>query len=107
LRYNSHYAESDWVQLPAEWGALGACLFASTLGWWASKTWSLRRLLPGESWIILSAVALVFAGALADCPLYNPAVLIAIGVLLATAVKLGEIAGRPRPTMSNVIVACP
>jgi hypothetical protein len=49
----------------------------------------------------------VFAGALAECPLYNPAVLIAIGVLLATAVKLGEIAGRPRPTMSNVIVACP
>lgn len=107
LRYNSHYAESDWVQIPAEWGMLGAGLFAAALAWWTWQAWTLRRLLPGESWIILGAVALIFAGAWADCPLYNPAVLIAVGVLLATAVKLGEMAGRPRPTLSHVIVACP
>jgi hypothetical protein len=107
LRYSSHYAESDWVQIPAEWGAVGAGLFAAALLWWAGKAWVMRRLLPGESWIVLGAVALVFAGAWADCPLYNPAILICLGVLLATAVKLGEIAGRPRPTMSNVIIACP
>ena len=107
LRYDSHFAENDWVQMTAEWGALGAGLFAATLLWWARQTWSRRRILPGESWIILSAVALIFVGAWADCPLYNPAVLMAVGLLLATAIKLGEIAGRPRPTMSNVIVACP
>jgi len=107
LLYTAHYALSDWVQIPAEWGALGAGLFAAMLAWWARQTWRLRRALPGESWIILAAVALLFAGAAADYPLFNPAVLVAVGILLATAVKLGQFAGRPRPTMSDVIVACP
>ncbi len=107
LLYTAHYALSDWVQIPAEWGALGSGLFALMIGWWAHQAWRLRRVLPGESWLIFGAVALVLLGAVFDYPLYNPAVLVTLGVLLATAVKLGEIAGRPRPTMSDAIVACP
>ncbi len=107
LLYTAHYALSDWVQIPAEWGAVGASLFAAIPAWWAWRAWRLRRVLPGESWIILGAVALVFLGAIADYPLYNPAVLVALGLLLAAAVKVGEFAGRPRPTLSNVFIACP
>jgi len=107
LRYNVNYAHNDWVQILAEWGLAGASLFAAILGWWVTQVWRLRRILPGESWILLGSVMLIFAGAMADFPLYNPAVLIVIGVLLATAIKLGEISARPRPAMSKVVVACP
>jgi len=107
LLYTAHYALSDWVQIPAEWGALGAGLFVAMLAWWARQAWRLRRQLPGESAILFAAVILVLIGAVADYPLYNPAVLVALGLILAMAVKLGEIAGRPRPTLSDVIVVCP
>ena len=107
ILYTSSYAHSDWVQIPAEWGLAGAALFAALPMWWAGQVWRLRRLLPGESWIMLGTVALIFAGAAADFPFYNLTVLIAVGVLTATAIKLGEIAARPRPLLSKVMVVCP
>jgi hypothetical protein len=107
LLYTSSYAHSDWVQIPAEWGLAGAILFAALPAWWFAQAWRLRRILPGESWIMLGTVALIFAGAAADFPFYNLAVLIAVGVLTATAVKLGVIAARPRPLLSKVMVVCP
>jgi O-antigen ligase len=107
IRYTASFAHSDWVQIPAEWGLAGAALFAALPLWWVGQAWRLRRVLPGESRIMLGTVALIFAGATADFPFYNLAVLIAVGVLTATAVKLGEIAARPRPLLSKVMVVCP
>jgi len=107
VRYGLQYALSDWVQIPAEWGVLGAGLFAAAALWWVGKSWRMRQVLPGDSWIALGAVAMVFVGAAADCPFYNPAVLIAAALLPAAAIKLGEFSSRLRPALSNVVVACP
>jgi len=107
VRYGLHYALSDWVQLPAEWGLLGAGLFLAAAGWWLQTAWRMRSVLPGESWITFGAVAMIFGAAVVDCPFYNPAVLIAVAVLPAVAVKLGEFSARPRPALSQVVVACP
>jgi hypothetical protein len=107
VRYTSSFAHSDWVQIPAEWGIAGATLFAALPAWWASQAWRLRQVLPGESLIMLGTVALIFAGAVADFPFFNPAILITVGILTAAAIKLGEIAARPRPLLSKVMVVCP
>ncbi len=106
-RYGLHYALSDWVQITAEWGGVGAGLFVAGMIWWVVKAWKLRAMMPGESWLSLGAVAMVIAGSAADCPFYNPAVLIATAVLPAIALKLAEFSARPRPTLSKVVVACP
>jgi len=107
VRFTSSFAHSDWVQIPAEWGLVGAIMFAALPLWWVGQAWRLRHILPGESRILLGTVALIFIGAAADFPFYNPAVLIAVGVLTAAAIKLGEIAARPRPLLSKVRVVCP
>jgi len=107
VRYNVNFAHSDWVQIVAEWGLAGASLFAAILLWSVSQVWRLRKVLPGESWILLGTVTLILAGAIADFPLYNPTVLIVMGALLSAAIKLGEISARPRPALSKVVVACP
>jgi O-antigen ligase len=96
LRYSANYAHSDWVQIPAEWGVAGAVLFAAVLAWWAGKVWRLRRALPADSWCVIAPVALVLFAAALDFPTYNPAVLVVLAGALASAVKLGEIAGRAR-----------
>jgi O-antigen ligase len=107
LRFTSSFAHSDWVQIPAEWGLAGALLFAALPMWWAGQAWRLRRVLPGESWLMLGTVALIFVGAAADFPFYCPAILIAVGIFATTALKLGEVAARPRPLLSKVMVVCP
>jgi hypothetical protein len=100
LRYRANYAHSDWVQYAMEWGVLGAGLFAAVLCWWAAKVWQYRRALPPAAWCALAAVAMVILGASLDFPFYNPAVLLVITGMLATAVKLGEVTGRSRPAMA-------
>jgi len=90
LRFSVNYAHCDWVQLVAEWGAVGASLFVGILAWWAWRVWSWRRLLPPESWLILAAVVMVLIGAIVDFPLYNPAVLVALSGLLAVTIRAAE-----------------
>ncbi len=105
--YGLQYVLNDWVQYPAEWGMLGTALFFGGIAWWARKAWQMRRGLPGESWILLGAAGVVVAEAAVDCPFYNPAVLIILGLLPAVAIKLGEFSIRPQPALSKIIVACP
>jgi O-antigen ligase len=95
LLFAVNHAHDDWVQLVAEWGFVGAALFMGALGWFTWKTWQWRGVLPPESWLVLGAVGMVLMGAVVDFPLYNPAVLIAVGGLLAATLKAGELAARP------------
>ncbi len=94
LRFAVNHAHNDWVQFVAEWGFAGASLAAAALGWCGWKAWAWRRVLPPESWFVFGAVGMVLLGAVVDFPLYNPAVLVVVGGLLAATLKQGELAAR-------------
>lgn len=90
------YAHCDWLQLPLEYGVVGASFaLAMLLYWYGSALWLVRKL--GAAGLVALAPTLgVLVHSLIDFPLFNAAVLTLFSVLLASTIKTASLSAQRR-----------
>ncbi len=94
LKYNTDWAHSDWLQLPMEFGVVGAgLLLAILLYLYGRALWLLRRL-GAEGLMVLLAAGGMLAHAAVDFPTYNAAVLLVFCLLLTAMLKTAELEAK-------------
>ena len=94
--YWTDYAHCDWLQLPVEYGVIGASLaLAMLLYWYGSALWFVRKLGSVGVVALLGTVGLL-VHALVDFPIFNAAVLILFSLLLASTIKTGALSAHRR-----------
>ncbi len=86
------YAHNDFLQIPAELGAVGSAFIVLIVLYWLRKWLSLGRFMGLPLFMLVAGCALVSSQALVDFPFYNPAVLTTISVLICAGIKLQVIA---------------
>ena len=86
------YAHNDFLQIPAELGAVGSAFIVLIVLYWLRKWLSLGRFMGLPLFMLVAGCALVSSHALVDFPFYNPAVLTTISVLICAGIKLQDIA---------------
>ncbi|HTB62668.1 MAG TPA: hypothetical protein VK737_03685 [Opitutales bacterium] len=88
------YVHCDWIQIPLEYGVIGAGLVAAMLLYgYGSVLWYIRYL--GSSGImVLLAVSAMLAHALIDFPFFNSAVFTLFAMLSASTLKTTLLSAR-------------
>ena len=86
------YAHNDFLQIPAELGAVGSAFIVLIVLYWLRKWLSLGRFMGLPLFMLVAGCALVSSQALVDFPFYNPAVLTTMSVLICAGIKLQYIA---------------
>lgn len=76
LAARANYAHFDWLQMLAEWGALGLALVAGAGAWLLNRLRTYRVHAKATLWPLAAALLLLPAHACLDYLLYNPAVLL-------------------------------
>ncbi len=94
LSQRADWAHSDWLQLPMEFGFIGAGLLLAILLYLYGRGLWLARRLGAEGLAVLLACAGMLAHATVDFPSYNLAVLLIFSLLLVSTVKTGELTAR-------------
>jgi hypothetical protein len=89
-------AHCDWLQLPVEYGVLGAGLALAMLLYWYGYALWLARKLGAAGIVVLLATLGMLAHAAVDFPIFNAAVLALFSMLLASTVKTAELSDRRR-----------
>lgn len=90
------YAHCDWLQLPVEYGVLGAGLALAMLFYWYGHALWLARTLGAAGVVTLLATTGLLAHSLVDFPLFNSAVLLLFSLLLASTVKTAALSSHRR-----------
>ena len=81
------YAHNDFLQIPAELGAVGSCFIVLTAIYTLFKWLSLGRFMGIPLFMLMGGCVLVIAHASVDFILYNPAVLTTLCALICVGIK--------------------
>jgi O-antigen ligase len=90
----ANHAHSDWLQLPMEYGFIGAGLLLAILLYLFGHALWLARWLGAAGWITLFAILMILVNATVDFPAYNAAVLTLFSLLLVSTVKTAMLEKR-------------
>jgi len=94
LSVQSDWAHSDWLQLPMEFGMIGAGLLLAILFSLYGRALWLSRRLGAAGFAALLACAGTMAHAVVDFPMYNASILAVFSILLVSTVKNAELESR-------------
>jgi len=94
LRFQTDWTHSDWLQLPMEFGVIGAGLLLAILLYIYGRALWLARRLGAAGFVILLAGGGMLAHAVVDFPTYNASVLTLFSLLLVSTLKNAELDAR-------------
>jgi len=87
----SDWAHSDWLQIPMEFGIIGASLSLAIMLFWYGRALWLVRALGSSGLVILMTGAAMLTHSMVDFPIYNASILALFSLLLASTVKTAEL----------------
>lgn len=90
----ANQAHSDWLQLPMEYGFIGAGFLLAMLLYLYGHALGLARWLGAAGWITLFATSMILVHATVDFPAYNAAVLTLFSLLLISTLKTATLEKR-------------
>jgi len=95
LSLYTDYAHNDWLQIPMEFGVVGASFVLGIVLYSVGYALWLGKRLRSEGWVVLLAAAALLVHALVDFPLYNTAVLALLCLLVTSTIKTASLDARP------------